>query len=98
MTKKENARTFSGANLRSLRESKKWSRGVLAHEYNARSSRVIGSDWIYKWEEKGVVPGSDHLPALASALECSIDDFFAEPVDRMTQSTISDKGRASRSS
>jgi len=71
---------FSHAGLKARRVAASMSQNDLAHEATARlpeGESIWGQD-ISRYETDRT-PNGNRLPALATALGCSIDDLFKEP-------------------
>jgi transcriptional regulator with XRE-family HTH domain len=70
-------REISPAQIRSLRLKKGYSVDDLAHEIRRHGFKTNGAT-VSKWERGVVAPRAGVLPALAAALDASIDDLYAE--------------------
>lgn len=69
-------RAFSGPQLKALRTA----RGLRPEHVACRVGRSVFA--VYRWESGAVTPPTAMLAALADALDCGTDDFFAcDPVE-----------------
>ena len=59
--------------IKALRESRGMTQGDLAAEVG------VGRSTVTMWETGQNTPPTKLLPALASALECTVDDLLKEP-------------------
>ena len=65
----EQVRTFSGNNLRQLRQRRGWTQAELARRANVRERQII------RWENEQNAPRFEAMVALATALGCHVDEM-----------------------
>lgn len=63
---------MSRLNIKPIREKLGISQAQLATTMNVNQTAVS------QWERGAALPGCDKLPALAEALNCSIDELFSD--------------------